>query len=288
MKPTTPPHKNRRRSFADAESSPLPLLFLALLLAVALLVADAPAAVAQMTLVSNTGQVAGTTNTVIDSFGSDRWNLALGFTTGSNAGVYTLSAVDVKIKPIGSDATLRVSIYNTSSSGAELNPNTICAFVLEEASGGTASSHRISFPATANHSENSDAASGWSIVGKLCSQQNGGVWTGGNTNITFIAIKGTDSSPPPPPPPVIKSPEGVLHSTNANDDFSLTPLGEGGSMVYGRRTIDLSVAGDAGMSSGIWPVELGKNRVRKINQVYMRLHSEFTARLFCCPVRRKG
>ena len=53
-------------------------------------------------------------------------------------------------------------------------------------------------------------------------------------------------------------------------------------MVYGQRTIDLSVAGDAGMSSGIWPVKLGKNRIRKTNQVYMRPHSEFTTRLFCC------
>lgn len=192
----TPPRKNQRRSFADTGSSPLPLLFLALLLATALLPVGAPAAVAQTTLVSNTGQVVGTTNTIIGSFGNNRWNLALGFTTGSNAGVYTLSAVDVKIKPIGGNATLQTSIYNTSSSGAKLSPNTTCAVVLEETSGGTVSSHRISFPTTANHSEDSGAASGWSIADKL-------------------------------------------HS-------------------------------------------------RKINQVYIRLRSEFTARLFCCPVRRKG
>lgn len=284
---TPPPVENRRRSFTDPKRSPLPLLFLTLLLVAAPLLADAPAAVSQTTLVSNTRQIRGITNTIIDSFGSNRWNLAPGFTTGSNAGVYTLCAVDVKIKPTGSNATLQASICNTSPSDAKLSPNTTYAVVLEEASGGTASRHRISFPATANHIKDSGAASGWSIADKLHSQQNGGVWTEGNTNIIFIAIKGTASSQPPPPPhppspTVIESPEGVLHSGNANDGFSLAPLEGGGSMVYGQRTIDLSVAGDAGMSSGIWPVKPGKNRIRKTNQVYMRPHSEFTARLFYC------
>lgn len=239
----------------------------------------------QTTLVSNTRQIRGITNTIIGSFGSNRWNLAPSFTTGSNAGIYTLCAVDVKIKPTGSNATLQASIYSTTSLGAKLSLNTTYAVVLEEVSGGTASSRRTSFSTKANHSKDSGAASGWSIADKLHSQQNGGVWTESNTNIIFIAIKETASSQPhppphPPTPPVIESPEGVLHSGNANDGFSLAPLEGGGSMVYGQRTIDLSVAGDVGMSSGIWPVKPGKNRIRKTNQVYMCPHSEFTARLF--------
>ena len=40
--------------------------------------------------------------------------------------------------------------------------------------------------------------------------------------------------------PVIESAEGVTHSEDKEYGFSLTPLGEGGSIVYGERTIDLS------------------------------------------------
>ena len=95
IKPScTPPHKIRRRGFASAGSFPL---FLALFLAAA-----------QTTLASNIGQTVGTTNAIIGSFGSDRWNLALAFTTGGNAGGYTLSAVDVKTKLIGSSAIARL------------------------------------------------------------------------------------------------------------------------------------------------------------------------------------
>ena len=44
--------------------------------------------------------------------------------------------------------------------------------------------------------------------------------------------------------PVIESAEGVSHSEDEEKGFSLTPLGVGGSIVYGERTIDLSVTGD--------------------------------------------
>ena len=55
--------------------------------------------------------------------------------------------------------------------------------------------------------------------------------------------------PPPPPPPVIESPEGVSHSGNPNDGFSLTPIEEQGSIVYRKRTIDITVTRDEGLSS---------------------------------------
>ena len=48
--------------------------------------------------------------------------------------------------------------------------------------------------------------------------------------------------------PVIESAEGVSHSED-EEAFFLTPLGEGGSIVYGERTIDLSVTGDVASSN---------------------------------------
>ena len=49
--------------------------------------------------------------------------------------------------------------------------------------------------------------------------------------------------------PVIESAEGVSHSEDEEKGFSLTPLGVGGSIVYGERTIDLSVTGDVASSN---------------------------------------
>ena len=49
--------------------------------------------------------------------------------------------------------------------------------------------------------------------------------------------------------PVIESAEGVSHSEDEEEGFSLTPLGVGGSIVYGERTIDLSVTGDVASSN---------------------------------------
>ena len=54
---------------------------------------------------------------------------------------------------------------------------------------------------------------------------------------------------PPVPPPVITSAEGVTPSGDAESGFSLTPDGEGGSIVYRRRTIDISVTRDEGVPS---------------------------------------
>ncbi len=44
--------------------------------------------------------------------------------------------------------------------------------------------------------------------------------------------------------PVIESAEGVLYGEETEDGFPLTPVGEGGSIVYGDRTIYFSVTGD--------------------------------------------
>ena len=51
--------------------------------------------------------------------------------------------------------------------------------------------------------------------------------------------------------PEIESAQGVTHSEDkVNHVFSLTPVGEGGSIVYGEETIGLSVTGDTDPSSG--------------------------------------
>ena len=71
--------------------------------------------------------------------------------------------------------------------------------------------------------------------------------------------------------PVIESAEGVLHSEDAEDGFSLTPLGEGGSVVYGDRTIGLSVTGDVDMSSSNPAVIVSRNVLDRVEEITFEL-----------------
>ena len=71
--------------------------------------------------------------------------------------------------------------------------------------------------------------------------------------------------------PVIESAEGVSYSEDPEDGFSLTPLGEGGSVVYGDRTIDLSVTGDVGMSSGDPAVIVPRDILDRVNEITFEL-----------------
>ena len=50
--------------------------------------------------------------------------------------------------------------------------------------------------------------------------------------------------------PVIESAQGVVPGGETESGFPLTPLGAGGNIVYGERTINLSVTGDVDPSSG--------------------------------------
>ena len=70
--------------------------------------------------------------------------------------------------------------------------------------------------------------------------------------------------------PVIESSEGVTHSEDAEYGFSLTPLGEGGSIVYGERTIDLSVTGDLG-SSGDPAVIVSRSVLDRVEEITFEL-----------------
>ena len=179
--------------------------------------------------------------------------------------------VDVKLGSGTHAANTRVSIYETSSgsptsslhvlnnpssltasatntftanAGATLDASTTYAVVIEIPSG----QDHTTLDRTDSHSEDEGAASGWSIGNNRYTREGSGSWAGATPAKPMIAIKGTLGSPappppPPPPPPVIESPEGVSHSGNPNDGFSLTPLGEGGSIVYRKRTIDIPSRG---------------------------------------------
>ncbi|MYA48575.1 MAG: hypothetical protein F4Y23_04830 [Candidatus Dadabacteria bacterium] len=76
-------------------------------------------------------------------------------------------------------------------------------------------------------------------------------WLGGDG----IDFRRQPCPPPSPPPPVIDEgeTEGVQHSEDAENNFSLTPKGEGGSIVYRRRTINISVTRDPGVPSDANP-----------------------------------
>ncbi len=77
--------------------------------------------------------------------------------------------------------------------------------------------------------------------------------------------------PPPPPPPVIESPEGVSHSGNASDGFSLTPLGEGGSIVYRKRTIDIPVTRDECTSPGNPALIISRSTLDRVREITFEL-----------------
>ena len=70
--------------------------------------------------------------------------------------------------------------------------------------------------------------------------------------------------------PVIESAEGVTHSEDKEYGFFLTPLGEGGSIVYGEKTIDLSVTGDVG-SSGDPAVIVSRDVLDRVEEITFEL-----------------
>ena len=79
------------------------------------------------------------------------------------------------------------------------------------------------------------------------------------------------TAPPPPPPPVITSAEGVTYSGNATEGFSLTPNGEGGNIVYRRRTIDLSVTRDECPSPDNPAVIISRSTLDRVREITFEL-----------------
>ena len=141
-----------------------------------------------ITLVSNTDLSTGTGTTTVGEAGSAQFTQAQTFTTGDNAGGYTLSGVRVDIagNTYGADDTARVSIYTadsdgkpdalkytltnpstvsdglntfTAPAGATLEKETEYAVVVEQTGSGN-----FSIRATDSNDQSSDEASaGWVI-----------------------------------------------------------------------------------------------------------------------------
>ena len=65
--------------------------------------------------------------------------------------------------------------------------------------------------------------------------------------------------------------EGVLHDKETEDGFPLTPRGAGGSIVYGDRTIYLSVTGDVGPSSGDPAVIVPRSILDRVERITFEL-----------------
>ncbi len=70
--------------------------------------------------------------------------------------------------------------------------------------------------------------------------------------------------------PVIES-EEVTHREDPKDVFSLTPIGEGGSIVYGQKTIDLSVTGDTDPSYGNPAVIVSRSILDRVSEITFEL-----------------
>ena len=179
------------------------------------------------TLVSNIGK-SGSATAIVGSItvNTDRFEYEVAnlFTTGNDAGGYTLAGVDLVLGAIDSAAVPLVSIYTTTSAdlpdsslhvlsnptsftveadtvntftaapGAALEANTTYALVLQN----TDATSNYAASGTSSDAEDSGAATGWSIGGRVSKTvSSNGAWTPAN-NPVRLAIKGysTDSIRP--------------------------------------------------------------------------------------------
>ena len=264
-------------------------------------VLDAVPARAQtsVTLVANTGQAdSGLTNSL-------NLDWANAFTTGGNAAGYTLTSVDIPfLDARPAQVAFSVSIHSSSGGnpGASLGTLTITGSLTANsnntftASGGgiglaanttyflvidvTDDDSGTEITTTTSDAEDSGGAAGWSIADtiRFRSHLNVSAWTieTQDSKTLRFAVHGYAKTappppPPPPPPPVIESPEGVSHSGNPNDGFSLTPLGEGGSIVYRKRTIDIPVTRDECTSPGNPALIISRSTLDRVREITFEL-----------------
>ena len=177
------------------------------------------------TLVSNVGQTLRTADGEIGVSGSDIWSAANTFTTGARGA--TLSEVDVRLgeNGVGSAATLRVSLYSTTTAGlpdssllvfdnpgsvmggravntftvptsagaaATLAANTTYAIVFETTSSATGPDNRITLAVTVSADEDSGGQSDWSIGDDISNRQGSGSWNQLSTKAPYsVAVRGT-------------------------------------------------------------------------------------------------
>ena len=176
-------------------------------------------------LVGNTGQAVFTGGLTVGFDGTNTGTTAQPFTTGDNTAGYTLSAVDARIDSSPSTNT-KVWIYETSSgspssslhelntpssvtagvntftadAGATLEANTTYVVVFEVTGG-----EKTLLSRTQSDSEDTGAASGWSIGNKRFFRVDAGNWTESSTSLKpLIAIRATAKplvvAPPPSDP----------------------------------------------------------------------------------------
>ena len=190
-----------------------------LLVAVAALLAlPLPAQAQKTTFVSNTGQSTATSLRGIGptGIGSFFYSQAQRFSTGSNEGGYTLSAIKVQADNFESASSPRVSIYTVTSDNpgtllyvltnpATLNDDAINTFrapanaTLEEDTNyfvvfealGSGSNLRYDLKGTVSANEDSGTASGWSIADTSRERAtNSGNWSSVFARLK-IAVRGT-------------------------------------------------------------------------------------------------
>ena len=204
------------------------------LLAVAALFALPLQAQAQtvQTLVSNTG-AGGSSSLSVGVTGSDKWSMALGFTTGDADG-YPLSSVQADVD-LEASAQLQVSIYQADASGnpgsslyvldnpspivndvlntfaapanATLDPGTKYFVVFEAPTGS------VGVRVTNSHAEDSDKANGWSISdGRHVRSSDAGSWSQhSSASKPKIAVMGTIDEP------TTTSTDATLSALTVND-----------------------------------------------------------------------
>ena len=225
------------------------------------------------TLVSNTGQ-GGSSSLSVGVQGSNKWSMAVGFTTGDNLGGYTLSSVQALVERSNNSSQLQVSIYGADTSGdpgSSLyvldNPspivddalNTFTAptrptlaketqyFVVFEAPTGS-----VGVEVTNANAEDADKANGWSISDKRhVRSSDAGSWSqSSNAFKPKIAVMGTIDEPTAV---TIEAEHDSIGGGVEDLDFTLTREGETTDELDVTVTItqDQSWLGDSDLSHDV-------------------------------------
>ena len=224
--PRRPPRFPALAQFASAARRvprpPIPVAFALAVLAVLATVAPEPAAAqTATTFISNTGQTDVGTNAVASS-STPR---AQQFTTGSNAGGYTLSAVVVNIRAGSTDTPAFALHQSTTASGVEVPGTKVVDLTGSITTAGeqsftpastttlststkyfvvlsTSGASGVNIQRTGSDDEDSGGSTGWEIANNsVFSTNSGSTWMSSGSSIE-IAIKGTIVSGTNNPPTV--------------------------------------------------------------------------------------
>ena len=248
--PQRPPQRARKGGgYAKQFTAALLAAFVLAVVAGAMLQAAAPSALAApITLIKNTGQATHATTVVTLGTGaSDDSRSAQSFTTGTNADGYAVSAIGIKLATL-SDTTnagtdLKLELYSDFSSSPDsalctlsdpatftadavnefaaptgtagclrLLSNTVYYVVLERVATTTANS-TVTVSTTANNSEDTGGAMGWSVGDNAHKYDT--VWAAVSNNSLQVEVKGealTNSAPTGLP--------GIVDQANPGDTLT--------------------------------------------------------------------